>query len=65
MKRGALLKILKDQGCIFIKHGKKHDQYMQPLTGKKDQIPRHSDIAEETAKSIIKNLAAIEPAGDV
>jgi len=57
MKRGALLKILKRQGCVFVKHGSKHDQYMQPKTGKIDQIPRHSDISEETAKSIIKNLS--------
>ena len=57
MKRNALLKILKHQGCVFIKHGKKHDQYMQPKTGKKDQVPRHADISEDTAKSIIKNLS--------
>jgi hypothetical protein len=57
MKRGALLKILKRQGCLFIKHGKKHDQYLQPGTGAKDQVPRHHDISEETAKSIIKNLS--------
>jgi len=57
MKRGALLKILKRQGCIFVKHGKKHDQYMQPKTGKIDQVPRHPDISEDTAKSIIRNLS--------
>jgi predicted RNA binding protein YcfA (HicA-like mRNA interferase family) len=57
MKRGALLKMLKKQGAIFVKHGKKHDQYLQPATGKVDQVPRHPDIAEDTAKSIIKNLA--------
>ena len=57
MKRGALLKILKQQGCVFVKHGNKHDQYIQPRTGKVDQIPRHSDIAEDIAKSIIKNLS--------
>jgi predicted RNA binding protein YcfA (HicA-like mRNA interferase family) len=57
MKRVALLKILNKNGCIFIKHGKKHDQYMQPKTGKIDQVPRHRDISEDTAKSIIKNLA--------
>jgi predicted RNA binding protein YcfA (HicA-like mRNA interferase family) len=56
MKRGVLLKILKKNGCIFIKHGSRHDQYIQPRTGKTDQIPRHSNISEETAKSIIRNL---------
>jgi predicted RNA binding protein YcfA (HicA-like mRNA interferase family) len=57
MKRGALLKILNRKGCVFIKHGKKHDQYMQPKTGKIDQVPRHADISEDTAKNIIKNLS--------
>jgi predicted RNA binding protein YcfA (HicA-like mRNA interferase family) len=57
MKRGALLKILKAQGCIFVKHGSRHDQYLQPKTGKKDQVPRHPKISEDTAKSIIKNLS--------
>jgi len=57
MKRGALLKILMAQGCIFVKHGGKHDLYIQPKTGKKDYVPRHPKIAEETAKSIIRNLS--------
>jgi predicted RNA binding protein YcfA (HicA-like mRNA interferase family) len=57
MKRGALLKILKAQGCIFVKHGGKHDQYIQPRTGKRDQVPRHPLISDDTARSIIRNLA--------
>jgi predicted RNA binding protein YcfA (HicA-like mRNA interferase family) len=57
VKKGALLKILHGQGAVFVKHGKKHDQYIQPKTGTTDYIPRHSDIAEDTAKSIIKNLS--------
>ena len=57
MKRGALLKILKAQGCIFVKHGSRHDQYLQPKTGKKDQVPRYPLISDDTARSIIKNLS--------
>ena len=30
MKRNRLLKILRRNGCIFIKHGGKHDKYFQP-----------------------------------
>ena len=56
MKRGALLKILKTNGCIFVKHGGKHDLYLQPRTGKKDQVPRHPKISDDLARSIIKNL---------
>jgi predicted RNA binding protein YcfA (HicA-like mRNA interferase family) len=57
MKRGALLKILKAQGCVFVKHGSRHDQYIQPKTGKRDQVPRHPLISDDTARSIIKNLS--------
>ncbi|MCL2184611.1 MAG: type II toxin-antitoxin system HicA family toxin [Treponema sp.] len=57
MKRGALLKILKELGCVFVKHGGKHDQYLQPRTGKKDQVPRHPKISDDLAKSIIRNLS--------
>jgi predicted RNA binding protein YcfA (HicA-like mRNA interferase family) len=57
MKRGALLKILHKKGVVFIKHGARHDKYLQPRTGKTDQVPRHPDIAEETARSIIRNLS--------
>jgi hypothetical protein len=27
MKQGELLKKLKNQGCLFVKHCKKHDKY--------------------------------------
>jgi predicted RNA binding protein YcfA (HicA-like mRNA interferase family) len=57
MKRGALLKRLKAQGCIFVKHGKKHDVYKNPRTGMEDRVPRHSDINENLADHIIKNLS--------
>ena len=57
MKKGELLKRIKAQGCIFVKHGKKHDVYMNPRTGMEERIPRHSDINEELAKIIIKNLS--------
>jgi hypothetical protein len=57
MKRGVLLKVLYARGAVFVKHGKKHDKYLQPRTGKTDQVPRHTDVSEETAKSIISNLS--------
>ena len=57
MKRGALLKRLKAQGCVFVKHGKKHDVYKNPRTGAEDRVPRHSDISETLANYIIKNLS--------
>jgi hypothetical protein len=43
-------------GCVFVNHGKKHDRYKQPSTGKTEMIPRHNDIDEYLAKAIIKKL---------
>jgi predicted RNA binding protein YcfA (HicA-like mRNA interferase family) len=57
MKEGELLKILRGKGCVFVKHCKKHDKYMQPRTGKTDQVPRHPIIHENLAREIIKNLS--------
>ena len=57
MKRGALLKRIKAQGCIFVKHGKKHDVYRNPRTGVEDRVPRHSDVNENLANHIIANLS--------
>jgi len=57
MKRGALLKKIKALGCVFVKHGKKHDVYKNPRTGFEERIPRHTDINENLAKHIIRNLS--------
>jgi hypothetical protein len=43
MKKGELLRRIKAQGCVFVKHGKKHDVYNNPRTGIEERIPRHSD----------------------
>jgi hypothetical protein len=57
MKRGALLKRLKAQGCVFVKHGKKHDVYKNPRTGVEERVPRHNDVNEILADLIIKHLS--------
>jgi len=57
MKRTKLLQMLNQMGVIFVRHGKKHDVYMQPITKIETTIPRHNDIKEFTAKSIIKTLS--------
>jgi predicted RNA binding protein YcfA (HicA-like mRNA interferase family) len=57
MKQGELLKKLKKQGCLFVKHGKKHDKYIQPKTGRTDLVPRHPKIDEDLAWKIIRYLS--------
>jgi predicted RNA binding protein YcfA (HicA-like mRNA interferase family) len=59
MKRTQLLQILNQMGAVFVRHGKKHDVYKQPTTNIETAIPRHDDVKEFTAKSIIKTLSPI------
>jgi hypothetical protein len=53
MKKNLLLKTIGKYGGVFVRHGKKHDIYRNPRTGEIEQIPRHSDIEENLARSII------------
>jgi len=60
MKRTQLLQILNKMGVVFVRHGKKHDVYKQPATNIETTIPRHDEVKEFTAKSIIKTLSLID-----
>lgn len=56
MKRMELVRELRDMGCVFIRHGGKHDWYQQPATGMCQPVPRHIEIKEFLARSIIRRL---------
>ena len=57
MKQRDLIKQLEEQGCIFIRHGGKHDWYQNPRTKISQPIPRHREINEHLAKRILKMLS--------
>ncbi|RLE18081.1 MAG: addiction module toxin, HicA family [Acidobacteria bacterium] len=56
MKRKDLIKKLKINGCILIRHGGNHDWYQNPTTSMSQPIPRHREIKESLAKHILKKL---------
>lgn len=56
MKRRDLVSALEKMGCIFIRHGGKHDWYQNPKTKISQPIPSHKEINDYLAKSIIKKL---------
>ncbi|MGD9563721.1 MAG: type II toxin-antitoxin system HicA family toxin [Pyrinomonadaceae bacterium] len=58
MKRRELLKRLEKSGCILVRHGGKHDWYANPATRRSQPVPRHSEINETLAKSILKKLSS-------
>lgn len=52
MKARDLIKLLEKNGWTFCEHGGNHDIYIKD--NKKEMIPRHKEINEMLAKSIIK-----------
>ena len=56
MKRRELLRKLQRAGCTLLRSGGNHDIYFNPNTGKKQPVPRHSEIDEYLAKHILRYL---------
>jgi mRNA interferase HicA len=57
MKRRDLISKLEEMGCIFVRHGGKHDWYQNPITKISQAVPRHREIKEQLARHIIKMLS--------
>ena len=56
MKRDELVRRLTDAGCKLLRHGGRHDIWINPHTGQKQPIPRHREIDEALARHISKYL---------
>ena len=56
MKRKDLISTIEKRGAILVRHGGKHDWFQNPKTGKCQPVPRHKEINEHLARSIIKKL---------
>lgn len=41
MKTSELKRVLSANGCYFVSHGGRHDQWFSPITGKTFVVPRH------------------------
>lgn len=57
MKRRELIKKLEEMGCTLVRHGGSHDWYVNHETKQSQPVPRHAEINENLAKSIIKKLS--------
>jgi predicted RNA binding protein YcfA (HicA-like mRNA interferase family) len=57
MKRKDLIKQIESMGCSLVRHGAKHDWYINPETKKSQPVPRHNEINEILARHILKMLS--------
>ena len=56
MKRRELVRQLTAAGCVLLRSGGRHDIYLNPGTGKKQPVPRHTEVDEHLARHIRRVL---------
>ena len=57
MKRTALLKRLRKNGCILKREGRSHSLWCNPQTGAVETIPRHIELSNQLAAKICRGLS--------
>jgi predicted RNA binding protein YcfA (HicA-like mRNA interferase family) len=57
MKRIDLIKKITALGAVFVRHGGNHDWYANHKTGVSQAVPRHNEIPEPLAKTILKKFS--------
>ncbi|MBN2327411.1 MAG: type II toxin-antitoxin system HicA family toxin [Candidatus Omnitrophica bacterium] len=60
MNRKEFIRKLNQSGCVLHRHGARHDLYLNPANGKKQPVPRHTEIDEKLVKHILKHLGIHE-----
>ena len=61
MKRSALIRHLRKNGCKFYREGSNHTLYINPTNSKISTIPRHTEIIDYLAKKICSDLDIKSP----
>jgi mRNA interferase HicA len=56
MKRMALLKHLREQGCVFVREGRNHSWWGNLQQNLRSSVPRHTEINDNLARKICKDL---------
>lgn len=63
MKRRELLAHLQAHGCQLLREGASHSVWTNAATGRKEAIPRHTEIKRHLARAICRNLSVPVPKG--
>jgi mRNA interferase HicA len=61
VKRRQLLGHLKANGCEFLREGSRHTMYVNRSAGRSTAVPRHSEITNNMARKICKDLGIPPP----
>ena len=56
MKRGDLLRHLRQHGCELLREGARHSWWHNPRQNKRSSVPRHNEIIDLLARKIYKDL---------
>ncbi|MGE0464404.1 MAG: type II toxin-antitoxin system HicA family toxin [Vicinamibacterales bacterium] len=61
MKRRALVRHLEEHGCELLREGANHSIYINRTARKTSAVPRHTEINDDLAKKICKDLGVPPP----
>ena len=61
MKRRALLKHLRDQGCEFLREVSRHTVYVNRQAQRSATVPRQNEIPDRLARKICRALGVPPP----
>jgi mRNA interferase HicA len=57
LKRKDLIRRIEELGVLFVRQGGGHAIYENPFTKDTIAVPRHAEVNEHTAKSIIRKAS--------
>lgn len=60
MKRVDLERHLRRHGCELLREGGKHSFWINPVTGQRASVPRHTEIKNMTANGICRQLGILK-----
>jgi mRNA interferase HicA len=60
VKRSTLLQHLRKNGCGLKREGGSHSLWTNPATGAVEAVPRHTEIGNNLARKICRNLSVPE-----
>jgi mRNA interferase HicA len=63
MNRRDLEKHLREHGCAPHRQGGKHEIWINPATGRKSPVPRHTTVKRSIVRSACRKLGIPVPAG--